>query len=522
MPRPGIQVEEDDDVGIASLSLPPRSYPEESSNTRNTYPSEEGRMVGDDGKRKSEENQDNSEMTINASGKDDVSTTAKATSTKEKVGRSFKGKPDDGDDTSMPPARRLASAGNDSYPSAEAVASSEIEGKAVEVSISGATEDKVMPSRRQDTTPSNEMDEKKNANKPPAVAFINPGAIPVPATTQMSDRNDKEGQSNSKLTLLAGSSPQRRNAPSYIFADETSNFDNTVETSPPLATADQNLDTDAFDFKTKTGNQTADEPQPLDEPISHEDNIVELVANQIRDRLFQDNTEIQNAELVAAETNTDVENGLSRDTENVGSKKEDNASYPCYNKCWMVLACFVLVAGIVGAVLGVVLSGGGSAAKQTTTLPPTYPVTTLPPSTRAPTLTPTEGIEARRESLLAILASSFGVNETSDEEWWEVFDDPRTIPWEPISSLRQLSTLYMFENLLTGSLPELSNLSKLTALGISSNFLTGSLPSNMPGNLEFLNLFNNTLTGTLPSEWSTALTSLTFLNLGMNQIEGAI
>ena len=70
-----------------------------------------------------------------------------------------------------------------------------------------------------------------------------------------------------------------------------------------------------------------------------------------------------------------------------------------------------------------------------------------------------------------------------------------------------LANLYLFNNLLTGTIPtELGLLTFVNDLELFNNSLTGSIPSEL-GRLSILNflfLSNNRLSGTLPSELGTS------------------
>ena len=67
---------------------------------------------------------------------------------------------------------------------------------------------------------------------------------------------------------------------------------------------------------------------------------------------------------------------------------------------------------------------------------------------------------------------------------------------------RQLQQLYLFNNELTGSIPQsLGNLSKLEELDLDSNHLTGDIPKEMSNLLclKILSFFVNNLTASIPS-----------------------
>jgi hypothetical protein len=98
-----------------------------------------------------------------------------------------------------------------------------------------------------------------------------------------------------------------------------------------------------------------------------------------------------------------------------------------------------------------------------------------------------------------------------------------TIPSE-ISSLSQLSSLFLSINQLTGVLPsEISCLSQLGFLNLYDNELTGPIPSEI-GSLSLLSslfLRDNHFTGTIPSQIG-SLSQLTLLNFHNNLLTGTI
>ncbi|KAI3954734.1 hypothetical protein MKW92_020675 [Papaver armeniacum] len=112
--------------------------------------------------------------------------------------------------------------------------------------------------------------------------------------------------------------------------------------------------------------------------------------------------------------------------------------------------------------------------------------------------------------------------------------------------LKQLNTLYIQDNILSGPLIGVANLSNLVQLDLSlnrfstlpnvfaslrkleylyahSNFLSGPLPTSLLSSptIQFLNLHNNSLNGSLNLNW-TSMVSLRSLNLGSNQLHGPI
>ena len=91
-----------------------------------------------------------------------------------------------------------------------------------------------------------------------------------------------------------------------------------------------------------------------------------------------------------------------------------------------------------------------------------------------------------------------------------------------LGRLSQLDILRMWNNQLSGEIPDsLSNLTKLRTLELWDNQLTGPIPdlSRNP-NLEFLDLHNNQLSGAIPN--LSGLTNLTNMYLNDNQLTGPI
>ncbi|KAI3983394.1 hypothetical protein MKX01_013461 [Papaver californicum] len=112
--------------------------------------------------------------------------------------------------------------------------------------------------------------------------------------------------------------------------------------------------------------------------------------------------------------------------------------------------------------------------------------------------------------------------------------------------LKQLNTLYIQDNSLTGPLIGVANLSSLVQLDISenrfstlpnvfeslrkleylyahSNILSGPLPTSLLNSttIQFLNLQNNSFNGSLHFNWSN-MVDLRYLTLGSNQLHGPI
>ena len=84
-----------------------------------------------------------------------------------------------------------------------------------------------------------------------------------------------------------------------------------------------------------------------------------------------------------------------------------------------------------------------------------------------------------------------------------------------LSNLTGLTTLYLFSNQLTGTIPTLPT--GLIVLGLANNQLTGTIPT-LPANLTQLNLFTNQLSGAVPALPS----GLTDLDLTFNQLSGTL
>ncbi len=91
----------------------------------------------------------------------------------------------------------------------------------------------------------------------------------------------------------------------------------------------------------------------------------------------------------------------------------------------------------------------------------------------------------------------------------------------PNINLPHLTSLNLYQNQLSGAIPDFSNLPNLTSLSLSRNKLSGAIPdfSNLP-NLTSLNLYQNQLSGAIPN--FTSLSNLIYLRLYQNQLNGAI
>ncbi|XP_027159074.1 probable LRR receptor-like serine/threonine-protein kinase At3g47570 isoform X2 [Coffea eugenioides] len=94
-----------------------------------------------------------------------------------------------------------------------------------------------------------------------------------------------------------------------------------------------------------------------------------------------------------------------------------------------------------------------------------------------------------------------------------------------ISNMSKLETLILQVNSLQGAIPmEIGKLKKLKRIALDYNQLAGSLPLGMfnISSLEAIALQNNSLSGSLPSSICPRLQGLTWLDLGLNKLSGAI
>ena len=95
-----------------------------------------------------------------------------------------------------------------------------------------------------------------------------------------------------------------------------------------------------------------------------------------------------------------------------------------------------------------------------------------------------------------------------------------TLP-EELGDLTELTTLYLWDNGLSGPIPDLSGLTELTTLSLSSNQLTGEI-AWLGGltKLTTVDLWGNELSGPIPD--LSGLTELTYLSLRQNKLTGEI
>ncbi|KAG5574173.1 hypothetical protein H5410_063939 [Solanum commersonii] len=93
-----------------------------------------------------------------------------------------------------------------------------------------------------------------------------------------------------------------------------------------------------------------------------------------------------------------------------------------------------------------------------------------------------------------------------------------------IGSLAKLETLHIFDNHLSGSIPqEIGYLRSLTELALYTNFINGSIPASLGNlnNLSYLYLYDNHLSGSIPKEIG-KLVNLVGVSLDTNQLTGHI
>ncbi|XP_030538357.2 receptor-like protein kinase 7 isoform X2 [Rhodamnia argentea] len=95
---------------------------------------------------------------------------------------------------------------------------------------------------------------------------------------------------------------------------------------------------------------------------------------------------------------------------------------------------------------------------------------------------------------------------------------------EELGELKNLTELSLYSNRLTGSLPpKLGSLADFNYIDVSDNSFTGSIPPDMCKNGEMTDLLmlDNRLTGTIPATYASC-SSLTRLRLSNNSLSGAV
>ena len=100
-----------------------------------------------------------------------------------------------------------------------------------------------------------------------------------------------------------------------------------------------------------------------------------------------------------------------------------------------------------------------------------------------------------------------------------LYENELTGPIPDLSTLINLTQLYLYANQLTGPIPDL-DLPELTTLYLQYNELDGEIPALDLPELTALYLQNNQLTGPIPA--LSALTKLKYLHLQNNQLTGPI
>jgi len=131
----------------------------------------------------------------------------------------------------------------------------------------------------------------------------------------------------------------------------------------------------------------------------------------------------------------------------------------------------------------------------------------------------TEISPAECKSLLELYHSTDGANWINNEGW-NVTHTPCF--WYGITCENgSVTDIFLRDNNLNGTIPNLNGLSNLTWFNLGNNQLTGTIPDfkAMP-NLSALGLFNNQLTGTIPD--FKAMPNLQALLLDKNQLTGMI
>jgi Leucine-rich repeat (LRR) protein len=147
------------------------------------------------------------------------------------------------------------------------------------------------------------------------------------------------------------------------------------------------------------------------------------------------------------------------------------------------------------------------------------------------TISPASISSAQRDTLIALYNSTNGNNWTNNTNWRlpgdpSQFNDPGTEhTWYGVTCSpdhAKVIEINLPSNFLNGTLPDLSALTQLTKLDLGDNQLTGALPAalNNLTNLQVLDLGANFFAGTLPD--LSGLVNLTQLDLSTNLFDGNI
>ena len=149
----------------------------------------------------------------------------------------------------------------------------------------------------------------------------------------------------------------------------------------------------------------------------------------------------------------------------------------------------------------------------------------LPYCAPAPTATPTPGATptpatSERAALIALYQATDGANWKRNNNW--LTDKPIDL-WYGVTadSSGRVTALNLWQNQLSGQIPDLSALSNLTNLDLGQNELTGPIPDlDALSNLTELDFRHNQLSGQIPD--LDALSNLDHLDLGFNRLSGSI
>ena len=143
----------------------------------------------------------------------------------------------------------------------------------------------------------------------------------------------------------------------------------------------------------------------------------------------------------------------------------------------------------------------------------------LPSCTGGPVELPSSS-PAERAALVALYNATDGANWKNNGNW---LTDAPVSAWYGVTAdgSGRVTRLYLGNNGLSGTIPDLSGLSNLTSLHLAANDLSGTIPDlNALANLEFLQLGTNRLSGPFPD--LSALTNLEELYLHRNELSGSI